>query len=693
MAISLSHLGTADSTSDLTAYTFSSESLGAADADRTIICAVHAIDAGASTGVGISSATIGGVAAEVQHEYSFGSSTTTYTGIITASVPTGTTGDVVITFSHAVLNCHIGLWRATGLYSKVPYSVEADLSTGTSTSLSFPAGSAVVTVSTNQTATTATMPSGFTEDYDEQSETRTFAGGSRTVNVDSEDVDCLPVFASESGSIFVAAAFAPSSYARPAKKKPFIVLDRLADMSGWSGDARLQSIEQVNRSDVIGTSSTTPTEWDATELPRAVGARMRGRLWFSDLETWNDLIDSNDAQRGANYTEVMKSIQSGFGSRKFGEYSVLPQRDYFDAIDGLESSTYLAWQALNDHYAKISDHTEFIFPSVYHVFGKQNAVNRLYVSRNLRESHRLKQNGKVIAFITPFFKATGDAGDVIPGAVWRDILEVCYNEADGIVIWAASETFSETDGWWVETDRFLDELETKVTIPLKPVPSLPSWDSNHNMVAHSNFKDRTSTFPADVEDLPPYWSDISTSVTWASKATFTDKGDYDTININSDVSPGRPRASHSVFPLVIGDNYTIFAYISDFTHIGGSDGGGLRDFRTGNSVCPNSSAFTGEGWYCVGVTTAVDNILLNVGLGFSNNQQGTLSIDRIGAAHGFIGPVTGDNDRHGPLTTIELFGGPVPPVFTSSSRPAQPSRRGQGRSFDPRIISRASRVI
>lgn len=95
---SLSYTETGADNSNLTTYTFSALSLGVADTDRFIVVCVVA--SGNSAGQDISSATIGGVSADI-HRTHYTANDDIVVGIVSAKVPTGTTGDVVITFDGA----------------------------------------------------------------------------------------------------------------------------------------------------------------------------------------------------------------------------------------------------------------------------------------------------------------------------------------------------------------------------------------------------------------------------------------------------------------------------------------------------------------------------------------------------------------------------------------------------------------
>lgn len=99
---------TVSSASNLGIYTFTAADIGAADAAREVI-----VFCGWKNTVGnnrsISSATIGGVTATLHA--SVGSSSDNGIGILQANVPTGTTGDIVITMSGGCANMVAVVYR------------------------------------------------------------------------------------------------------------------------------------------------------------------------------------------------------------------------------------------------------------------------------------------------------------------------------------------------------------------------------------------------------------------------------------------------------------------------------------------------------------------------------------------------------------------------------------------------------
>ena len=94
--------------SNSSSYTFSSQSIGAADSNREVVVALMMRASGTVT---VSSVTIGGVSATQDATASnLVSSNTTLVAFYRAAVPTGTTADVVVNLSAGAVRCFIGVW-------------------------------------------------------------------------------------------------------------------------------------------------------------------------------------------------------------------------------------------------------------------------------------------------------------------------------------------------------------------------------------------------------------------------------------------------------------------------------------------------------------------------------------------------------------------------------------------------------
>lgn len=162
MAVSFLH--TTVSTADTNAYTFSAEDLGAAASDRNIIVTI--MSRSTTGGITISSVTIGGVSATITGQTNAGAGPSNVGGIVIAEVPTGTSGDIVVTFSASMLRCGIGVYRATGLTSiNASDSDSTNALAAPSVSLDVPANGFVIGGAATATSTTTTWTE-LTETFD-----------------------------------------------------------------------------------------------------------------------------------------------------------------------------------------------------------------------------------------------------------------------------------------------------------------------------------------------------------------------------------------------------------------------------------------------------------------------------------------------------------------------------------------------
>ena len=208
MAITFSFLQSATDTADLSEYTFSSQSLGAADSDRYIIVGAIARKAGAATSV--SSVTIGGVTSTELLDISNSDSNSNNAGLFIANVPTGTTGDVVVTYGATMVRCAIGMWRILGIEDGTPYDSDSSTASDPSVSLDIPADGATVGMAISNSATTATW-TGITEDFDGTLESFVTYTGASDSDMSEETGRTLTADFASSGStpIGVFASWAP----------------------------------------------------------------------------------------------------------------------------------------------------------------------------------------------------------------------------------------------------------------------------------------------------------------------------------------------------------------------------------------------------------------------------------------------------------------------------------------------------
>jgi hypothetical protein len=168
---SLTFTDHATDTANLTTYTFSARAIGTAASDRRVHVLVHGGGVGDTT---LSSVTVGGVSATINVQASSGQHTS---AIATAAVPTGTTGDVVVTFSGGKARCGIGVYASTGLSSETAVDTDSSTADPATATLTSVAGGFVLALAAGDNSSSLTWTN-VTEDYDEVFESTVQSGAS-----------------------------------------------------------------------------------------------------------------------------------------------------------------------------------------------------------------------------------------------------------------------------------------------------------------------------------------------------------------------------------------------------------------------------------------------------------------------------------------------------------------------------------
>jgi hypothetical protein len=180
-----------------TTFTFSAQNLGAAAADRYIHVAVFGREGSPPNPTQLSSVTVGGVTATINIQQTDGDRETV--AIVTAAVPTGTTGNIVVTWAESHDNCEVAVYRSLGLITAVAIDTDsstADPGTATLTAL---AGGFCIGAATQRAVGSATWSGGVAEDYDAAAEANYFytgahgatGGASISPSCDYADTDSL----------------------------------------------------------------------------------------------------------------------------------------------------------------------------------------------------------------------------------------------------------------------------------------------------------------------------------------------------------------------------------------------------------------------------------------------------------------------------------------------------------------------
>ena len=197
----VSYESTAANTADQSSpYTFSSQGIGTAAANRTVVVVTIAhINAGT-----ISAVTIGGNSAtEIVNLDAGGASQEEQVAMWAYDLTTGTTADIVVT-TGAANRCQIGVWALYGVGA--PNQTVEDKTGALSQSITLEAGGVAVAGSVNNAegSTVTSWGSDFTERYDTAVEPHTKASGADSTGGGSKTVS---VTWSSGGNALIAAAW------------------------------------------------------------------------------------------------------------------------------------------------------------------------------------------------------------------------------------------------------------------------------------------------------------------------------------------------------------------------------------------------------------------------------------------------------------------------------------------------------
>ena len=169
---------------DATTYTFSGADIGPAASDRIVVVTCHTESAIAA----LSSATIGGSAADIHVQSNNGN---VVTSIISLLVTTGTTADIVLTWDQETFRCIIGVWSLTGA-DATPVATDTDgaaSGTGLSLTVTIPAEGTAVSGDTHGSQATTTTWGGATVRFNDSPDSASHMSGADTPSTGSLRTD------------------------------------------------------------------------------------------------------------------------------------------------------------------------------------------------------------------------------------------------------------------------------------------------------------------------------------------------------------------------------------------------------------------------------------------------------------------------------------------------------------------------
>jgi hypothetical protein len=149
-----------------------------------------------------------------------------------------------------------------------------------------------------------------------------------------------------------------------------------------------------------------------------------------------------------------------------GIYATVPQNTY-----GLNVTNY-SYDKLNAKYASLSEHVDFISPSLYNYNGHDIQSWFKSAQYNMREAKKYASNKPIIPYISPIYRL-GSSNDVKNGTIVEELdekamqkrLQMLYDlGAAGCIIWVSSQDrkengqilqFAHDSGWGKAVVEFI----------------------------------------------------------------------------------------------------------------------------------------------------------------------------------------------------------------------------------------------
>ena len=167
---------TYSATGTTTPHTFSGVSLGAESGTRRVIVGIAAGEPGGTVGA-ITGVTIGGVSAT---QITTSAQTEVSIDLWIALVPSGTTGDVVVSFSGSINQLGLSVWNSRGLLSNTPIDTGTSLADPSTDTLSTVNGGFCVAVMVTDSAAGNISWTNVTERFESAMISEEHSGGDAT---------------------------------------------------------------------------------------------------------------------------------------------------------------------------------------------------------------------------------------------------------------------------------------------------------------------------------------------------------------------------------------------------------------------------------------------------------------------------------------------------------------------------------
>jgi hypothetical protein len=197
------------------------------------------------------------------------------------------------------------------------------------------------------------------------------------------------------------------------------------------------------------------------------GAAPLKRLTILNIENWSMKgTDSEVLDSVTKYNTVLSWSRQVAPELKYGYYSMVPIRDYWRAIEGVNSTNYKAWQTENDRLSALASSVDIIYPSIYTFYPDQAGWVK-YAVAQISEARRYAPWRPVYAFLWPQYHDSNATlrYTYLASDYWRLQLQTIRQYADGVVIWGGwdfsankAAQWDASAQWWIDVVEFVKTL-------------------------------------------------------------------------------------------------------------------------------------------------------------------------------------------------------------------------------------------
>lgn len=155
-----------------------------------------------------------------------------------------------------------------------------------------------------------------------------------------------------------------------------------------------------------------------------------------NVEQWQDIYTNPVTM---NYMiEIVRAFKSMRPSVEFGFYSMFPRRDYINSLRPINNPVYKRWQDDNDAVLELAHEVDILYPSIYTFYPD---IDRwiIYAKAMIREARRYNTRAKIYPYLWNRYHTATLPETLALESIDKDYfltqLKVCYEYADGVVVW------------------------------------------------------------------------------------------------------------------------------------------------------------------------------------------------------------------------------------------------------------------